>query len=87
MFAYELLRNQWVMIALFGGLALVFYFVLHFQDYYLPRKHKANNREEYETNHMGAWQAIPWSVKVTIIVILIFGITYSIYVLLNPQSW
>lgn len=87
MFGYELLREKWVYLVLFGGLAFLFYIVIHYNDYYKPRKMKPENPEEYETEYMNAWQAIPWSLKVTIAAILVFAVIYSIHAIQHPNSF
>ncbi len=89
MFEYEFLRNQWVFVIVFGGLAAVFYVVLHYYDYLRPRKRKKKIRQpdEYETNYMSVWQGIPWAIKVTITLIFVFAVIYSIHAVLHPNSW
>lgn len=87
MFGYEILRNQWVILVVFGGLAFVFYFMVHFYDYQKPRKRKQSNPEEYETEYMTARQAIPLSIKVLVTAILVFAIIFSIHAINHPQSW
>lgn len=87
MFGYEILRNKWALIVLFGGAALVFYAILYLWDYYKERKMSETKPDEYETEYMTAWQAIPWTIKVTVTVIVAFGIIYSIHALIYPNSW
>ncbi len=87
MFEYEFLRNQWVFVVIFGGLAAVFYVVLHYYDYHKPRKKKNKHSDDYETNYMSAWQGVPWSVKITIALIFVFAVIYSIHAVLHPNSW
>lgn len=87
MFGYEILRNKWAIVVLIGGTALVFYAILFLFDYYRERKVKKDNPEEYETEYLTAWQAFPWAVKLTMAVIVAFGIIYSINILINPTSW
>lgn len=87
MFKYELLRNQWAVLALCGGIALVFYFIVLFYDYHRDRKTKADNPTEYETEYLGVWQAIPWTVKITVALIFIFAVIYSVNALTHPKSW
>lgn len=87
MFGYEILRNRWAILALFIGAALVLLSVLFFLDYRMPRKKKADKPDEYEENHLSAWEGIPWSIKVLIFIIAVYGISYSIYSVINPNSW
>lgn len=87
MFGYEILRNKWAWIVLFGGVALVIYSIVFLLDYWKKRKLKDGINGMYETEYMTAWQAMPWTVKITIAVIVVFGIIFSISQLTNPTSW
>ncbi len=87
MFGYEILRDKWVILMMLGGLALLIYVVVHYNDYHKPRKTKEGEPGEYETEYMGSWEAIPWSVKVTIAAILIFAVVYSVHAIIHPNSF
>jgi len=83
----DLLKNQLVIITLFGGTALVLYFIIYYIDLWRPRKKKEQNPEEYETNYLSANEAIPWSIKIIILVVVVFMIYYTIFGINNPQNW
>lgn len=87
MFGYELLRNKWVILAMAAGLAAILYVIIHYYDYHKPRKTKKENPEEFETEYLSAWQAIPWGAKVTIAAIAIFAVIFSIHAIIHPNSW
>ncbi len=83
----DLFKNQLVIITLFGGAAVVLYFILYYIDLWRPRKKKEQNPEEYETNYLSANEAIPWSIKIIILVVVVFMIYYTIFGINNPQNW
>lgn len=83
----DLLKNQLVIITLFGGTALVLYFMLYYIDLWRPRKKKEQKPDEYETNYLSANEAIPWSIKIIILVVVVFMIYYTIFGINNPQNW
>ncbi len=87
MFGYEILRNKWVILMLFGGLALLFYVLVFYNDYHKSRKKRSDDPEKFETEYMGAWEAIPWSIKVTVAGIVIFALVYSIHAIIYPNSF
>lgn len=110
MYRYEILRDQWLILALFSGVVVVFYFILYVYDYQAPRRIKkkepdnsnpagntqqaatgekqcGNDDPEYETRYMKPLEAIPWGLKITIVLMVIYAISYSIYAILYPNSW
>lgn len=72
---------------MFIGVALVLYFLIFYLDLERPRKKKRGKPEEFETNYLSAWEAIPWSVKITTVVIMIFMVIYLIQHIIHPNSW
>jgi heme/copper-type cytochrome/quinol oxidase subunit 2 len=87
MFRYDTLREEWLIAAMFIGLAVVLYFLVFYIDLGRPRKRKQDNPEEYETNYLTAWQGIPWSVKIAAPLIMIFMVIYIIQHIIHPNSW
>ncbi len=87
MFRYDTLREQWLITALFMGLALVLYFIVFYIDLETPRKKKAEKPDEYETGYLSVWKGIPWSVKIASTIIMIFMIIYMVQHIINPNSW
>ena len=83
----DLLKNQLVIITLFGGTALVLYFMIYYIDLWRPRKKKEEKLDEYETNYLSANEAIPWAIKIIILVVVVFMIYYTIFGINNPQNW
>lgn len=83
----EILKHQWVIITLFGGVAFVLFFFLYYIDLWKPRKMKESNPEEYETDYLSANEAIPWIIKVLILVVVIFMIIYTIIAIYQPKNW
>lgn len=87
MFRYDTLREQWFIAAMFIGVALVLYFLIFYLDLERPRKRKQDKPEEYETNYLSIMQGIPWSVKITTVVIMIFMFIYLVQHIIHPNSW
>jgi uncharacterized membrane protein len=92
MFRYELLRNQWVMLALLGGIAIIAYIAIYVLDFSKERKQKKNHnkygdQDLYETNYLTTWQGMPWSLKITIFIIVTLMTGYAVVLITNPQSW
>ncbi len=86
MFNYDVMRNQWVMLAMFGGVVFVLFVVVTYLDLWQPRKKKKDS-DETETNYLSLSDGIPMSLKGTYIVLTIFTILYIIYRILNPPNW
>ena len=90
MFEYEFLRNQWVFVSRIwriGGGILCGSALLRLPSGRERERKQIRHPDEYETNYMSVWQGIPWSVKVTIALIFVFAVIYSIHAVLHPNSW
>ena len=83
----DLLKHQWVIITLFGGAAAALYFILYYIDLWRPRKTRDDDPEAHDTNYMSANQAIPWSIKMIILVVVVFMILYTLVMFNNPKNW
>jgi heme/copper-type cytochrome/quinol oxidase subunit 2 len=85
MFRYDDLREQWLIVYFFVGIALIFYLVLFYIDTSLPRKKKPAS-EEFELHYLSWHKAIPWSIWVTAISVLLFMFIYLLIHLIYPIS-
>ena len=83
----DLLKHQWIILTLLGGTAAVLYFILYYIDLWRPRKMKESDPEAHDTNYMSANQAIPWSVKMIILVVFVFMLLYTVVMINNPKNW
>jgi len=83
----DLLKHQWIIITLFGGTAAMLYFILYYIDLWKPRKTKEDDPETYATNYMSANQSIPWSIKMIILVVVVFMLLYTLVMIYNPKNW
>jgi len=63
------------------------YFILYYIDLWKPRKTKEDDPETYATNYMSANQAIPWSIKMIILVVVVFMLLYTLVMIYNPKNW
>jgi len=86
MFRYELLRNEWVLLILFGGTALVFYVVLYYFDFWQPRP-RDEATGKHKLKFLSAFEGIPWSIKIIIFLIVVIMTTYAIVRIIYPKSW
>jgi hypothetical protein len=75
MFRYDDLREQWLIVALFVGVAMIFYLLLFYIDLSLPRKKKPGS-DEYQLHYLSWYKAIPWVIWVTAIGIMFFMFIY-----------
>ncbi len=83
----DLLKHQWIILTLLGGTAAVLYFILYYIDLWKPRKTRESDPETYETNTMSANEAIPWSIKMIILVVVVFMAIYTMVMINNPKNW
>jgi len=86
MYDYEVLRNQWIIFALLGGIVFVLFIIIGYLDLWKPRKRKTNS-DETDTEYMGAIESIPWILKVMFIGSFVFIVLYIIFRIINPPNW
>ena len=87
MFRYDTLREQWLIITLFFGLAFVLFYIIISNDINRPREKKKDKPDEFRTEYLSVWQGIPWSVKIVVVVLFISMLTYQIVHIIHPNSW
>jgi heme/copper-type cytochrome/quinol oxidase subunit 2 len=87
MFDYELLRNRWVLLILFTGIAFILFVILYFMDLWKPRKMKEDKPDEFDTAYLTTMEGIPSTIKVIIVAITLFMAYYLVTIFLKPQSW
>ncbi len=87
MFRYDTLREQWLILAFFVGLALILYWIIFYSDLHRLRKMRSEKPDDYDKNYLTVWQGIPWSVKIASVAILIFMGIYLTVHILQPYSW
>ncbi len=84
MLRFDVLQNDWVILAILGGIALVFYTAIAYLDMWTPRKMKDGKTER---GWLTWWQGIPWVLKVTYAALIIFVVIYTIYRAIVPPNW
>lgn len=88
MFRLDVLQNQWLMLAMGGGLILILGFVLACMAFWKPRQAivdeqatAAMPRREWLRSFM------PWLLIVAYAFILVYAVVYTIMQILNPPNW
>jgi len=74
MFQYHILQNQWLVLALGGGLVLVLAVVLSYIAIWRPRRSPGRSDER---GSKATLQFIPWILIVTYVVILVYYLVGS----------
>ena len=82
MFRLNILQNQWLIIALFGGLILIFAVALVYIMMWRPRKETG----EVITDLRSLFNLLPLILIILFICILIYQITYVIVLSMNPPN-
>jgi F0F1-type ATP synthase assembly protein I len=84
MYRIEVLQNQWVLMALLGGISSMLLLVLAYLGMWRPREKPTT---EPTTNWSGAWKFMPWFLIVTIVYTAIFMLIYTYYFITYPPNW
>ena len=84
MLRFDVLQNNWVILALLGGIFLVIYTCIAYLDMWTPRKEKDGKTE---TGWLSWWEGIPWVLKVTYAALILLVIFYTIYRAIVPPNW
>lgn len=93
MHLYELLRTQWVLAAVGGGLVLVMTTVAAYLSLWLPRPGPASEQAEGRAPEgenkpsRTVFLAMPVVLVLTYIVILIFTVAYFADKIASPPNW
>ena len=89
MFQLEVLRNQWVLLALFGGAALALMLVLYYLAAWRPRPQPDAKTPSPENRGPGNWLVFtfPWILIVLYVSLAAFGLIYLIMRVSNPPNW
>lgn len=89
MFQLEVLRNQWVILALFGGAALALMMVLYYLAAWRPRPEPQTTAPQPEKRSLGNWLvfAFPWILIVLFVSVAAYALVYLIMHVSNPPNW
>jgi len=79
MLQLDVLQNQWVILAIGGGLALALVLVLVYMAFW--RNLAGGDAEAAQPRR------IPWFLILLYAAILVFGISYMVFNIRNPPTW
>ncbi len=91
MFRLSVLQYQWLVLALFSGVAGILAMTLAYLAIWRPRK--GPDREVAESGYEGysglRWyfSFMPWVLTLTYVAAIIFGILYAIDKIIRPPNW
>ncbi len=84
MLRFDVLQNDWVILALLGGVILVLATCIAYLDMWTPRKEK-NGKPA--TEWLNWWEGIPWFLKLSYAAFILFAILFAIYRAIIPPNW
>jgi uncharacterized iron-regulated membrane protein len=84
MLQYSVVQNQWLILALFGGFALVLVSVLGYLALWRRRRPEAEGAAPF-----GRWlrSYLPWVLVVTYAATLVYAVVYVVLRAANPPNW
>ena len=84
MFRLDVLQNQWLMLSLTGGIALILGMVLFLLMLWKPREEgKSETPGESEL----AWRTFPWFLVVVYVGLILFAVVYVIHTAMVSPNW
>ena len=91
MFRLSVLQSQWLILAMFSGVALVLATVLTYMMIWRPRKDndRAVAESGYENYSTMRWyfSFMPWVLTLTFAGVIVFAIVYALMKIANPPNW
>ncbi len=85
-------HSQWLIIAMLGGIFFVLIIIVTYLDMWKPRNEeefnwKPDEEKSIKEKIITIWRAIPWILKITYALSIIFSLVYGIYRIINPPNW
>ena len=91
MFRLDVLQNQWLILALIGGSALVLTFILAYLAIWRQREGDGLGTVEHANEAQGVWawlrSFVPWVLIVIVVALFVWGVAYVIWAGANPPNW
>jgi hypothetical protein len=91
MFNLNVLQNQWLMLALIGGTALMFTLLLAYPAIWRPRKEPSEDTAQEPTQPLSvlAWlrSFMPWILIVVYAAAAVYVVIYTWMAAVNPPNW
>lgn len=80
----DVLRNQWIILALAAGGVLTFVVILTYLMMWRPRPAPGTPPA---SDWRGIWHYTPWVLVLTILGIAVYGTVATIYAAIRPPNW
>jgi len=87
MIHYQILKNLWAIIAVLTGLVVLFLTILTYFDMWRPRSREVDRKEEEGSSWLLLWRTLPWMLKISYFVLIIWAIAYGLYLVYNSPNW
>jgi len=87
MFRLEVLQNQWVILALLGGTALVLLTALGYVAVWRTAREKTRAEAAGEPEAPAPPRRVPWVIIALWVATAVYAIFYVILAVLNPPTW
>ena len=90
MFRLDVLQNQWLMFAMFGGAAALLTVVLAYLAFWRSRDGATQDEgPDSPRQPVGAWlrSFMPWVLIGTFAFVAVWAVVYTIRMILNPPNW
>jgi predicted MFS family arabinose efflux permease len=86
MYRLNLLQNQWLILALFVGLALIGGLVLAYLAMWRPREEEAP-KDAAQSAPARPSSPVPWVLIVTYLFAVLYVVVYTFILRRNPPNW
>jgi hypothetical protein len=85
MFRFDIVQNQWLLLALTGGIAALILFVLSYLGTCRPRQKALDEHQTQSWKEV--WRFMPWFLIVSYAATVAFMLVYSFYFVKHPPNW
>jgi hypothetical protein len=87
MFELQVMQNQWLMLALIGGLAVMLVFLLGYPPLWRRREPPIKEGDEKQPGILWLRSFLPWILVIVYGVTLIYSVVYVVRMAFHPPNW
>lgn len=87
MFRLNVQQNQWILLALLGGIALMLLIVLIYPAVWKPRDHAVDEKKPVENYFEWIRSFMPGFLIVLFVLLFVWGLIYMIRAAISPPNW